>query len=224
MSSIGQSAYEVTHRLGNDLGLVDSYIADIQTEQEKLGVTSTYIARKLENIRQSVQAVLSFSGDLKQELAKLGEEMAGEPVVLSPKVLLEEARAVPSLPSNIAIYLEIDDDLADVLVFPVLVADILHNLVANAIHAMSKGGTLTLQAQNTGRFVALEVNDTGIGIPQEKLTQIFDLFFSTKGSSGFGLWSARRNALRNHGDLKVESKLGQGTTFRLLLPRADARE
>jgi len=67
----------------------------------------------------------------------------------------------------------------------------------------------------------LRVRDTGVGIAPERLSQIFGLFFSTKGSSGFGLWSARRNALRNHGDLKVESKLGEGTTFVLLLPRAD---
>jgi GAF domain-containing protein len=221
MSSIGQSAYEVTHRLGNDLGLVEFYVRDIQSELERLGVTNGFVSKKLENILQSVKAVLSFSGDLKQELAKLGEETADEPVTISPRVLLEEAAAVSMLPSNIRMHLKIDNDIAEVRVIHSLVADILRNLVANALQAMPKGGEIILCARNVDRSVALEVTDTGVGIPPEKLSKIFDLFFSTKGSSGFGLWSARRNALKNRGDLKVESKLGQGTTFTLLLPRTD---
>ncbi len=223
MSSIGQTAFEVTHRLGNDLGLVESYITDIQSELEKLGITNGFVSKKLGNIQQSVQSVLSFSSDLKQEMAKLGttQETAGEPVLISPRELLEDASAVPSLPTNIQIRLDTDDDVAAVLITRSLVADILHNLVINAVQAMPGGGTITLRGHNTGRSVALEVIDTGIGIPEQKLSQVFDLFFSTKGSSGFGLWSARRNALKNLGDLKVASKQGQGTTFTLLLPRTD---
>ncbi len=222
MSSIGQSAYEVTHRLGNDLGLVEFYVADIQSELERLGVTNGFVSKKLDSILQSVKAVLSFSGDLKQELARLGaEEAAGEPMMMSPRVLLEEAAVVLMLPSNIRIHLEIDDDVAAVHVIHSLIADILRNLVTNAIQAMPEGGEITLHAHNAGRSVALEVSDTGVGISQEKLPKVFELFFSTKGSSGFGLWSARRMALKNHGDLKVESEPGQGTTFTLLLPRAD---
>ncbi len=162
----------------------------------------------------------------RQELAKLNakEETAGEPVLLSPRVLLEEAATTLRSQSAISIGLEVDDDVANVQVFHNLVADILRNLIDNAIQALPDGGTITLRAYNEGRYTALQVSDTGIGIPQEKLSQIFDLFFSTKGSSGFGLWSARRNALKNHGDLKVESQPGQGTTFTLLLPRADLRD
>jgi GAF domain-containing protein len=223
MSSIGQSAYEVTHRLGNDLGLVASYGEDIQTEMGNLGISNPFIERKLANILHSVQTVLSFSKDLKQELAKLGahDEAAGEPVILPPGELLKKAARISTSFPNIEVYLDIDEDVAVISVFPDSVTDILHNLITNAIQAMPHGGMLTLRARNTGRAVALEVSDTGIGIAESMLANIFDLFFSTKGSSGFGLWSARRNALRNHGDLKVESKPGKGTTFTLLLPRAN---
>jgi GAF domain-containing protein len=223
MSSIGQSAFEVTHRLGNDLGLVDSYITDIQSELERQRIVSTFLSRKLDSIRQAVKTVLSFSKDLRLKLAKLRdkEEMAGEPVLISPRVLLEEVSVVTILPSNIHIDLEIDEDVAHVHVIYSLVADILRNLVTNAIQAMPDGGTITLRGRNAGRYVALEVADTGIGIPQQKLSNVFDLFFSTRGSSGFGLWSARSNALKNRGDLKVESQPGQGTIFTLLLPKAD---
>jgi GAF domain-containing protein len=223
MSSIGQSAYEVTHRLGNDLGLVESYVGDIQLELESLGANSNFVTRKLENIVQSVRTVLDLSRELKQQLASLGatDEAAGEPIIISPKLLLEEAHAhtAPLLPLNIQIYTKIDAEVDNIRVIPGSIDDVLRNLIANAIHAMSNSGKITLRARNAGRYVALEVTDTGVGIPPEKQSKIFDLFFSTKGSSGFGLWSARRNVLKNHGQIKVESKPSQGTTFILLLPR-----
>jgi signal transduction histidine kinase len=223
MSSIGQSAYEVTHRLGNDLGLVESYVSDIQLELGSLDVDSEFIFRKLENIVQAVRTVLNLSRELKNQLASLGatDEAASEPVIISPASLLEELRehTVPLLPPNTQIDTEIDDDIAYIQAIPGSIDDVLLNLIANAIYAMPDGGKITLRARNAGRYVALEVVDTGIGISPEKQSKIFDLFFSTKGSSGFGLWSARRNILKNRGEIKVESNPGRGTTFILFLPR-----
>lgn len=223
MSSIGQSAFEVTHRLGNDLGLVNTYISDIQTELEARAVTNPVIFRKLDSIGRAVQSVLTFSGDLKQELARLGvkDEAAGEPAIISSRELLEEVLAAVPLSENILACLEVEDDIAAVRGVQSMIADILRNLVFNAIQAMPEGGTLTLRARNAGRYVSVEVSDTGVGIAPQRLPKVFDLFFSTKGSSGFGLWSARRNALRNRGELRVESTPGKGTTFTLLLPGAD---
>ncbi len=172
---------------------------------------------------QSVRTILDLSRELKQQLASLGatDEAAGEPIIISPKLLLEEAHAhtAPLLPLNIQIYTETDAEVDNIRVIPGSIDDVLRNLIANAIHAISNSGKITLRARNAGRYVALEVTDTGVGIPPEKQSKIFDLFFSTKGSSGFGLWSARRNVLKNHGQIKVESKPSQGTTFILLLPR-----
>src|SRR6266700_1239218 len=139
---------------------------------------------------------------------------------MSPQELFKEALMMPSIPPNIQIHLEIDQGVRPVLIIPSQVSDILRNLVANAIDALPQGGQVTLLARNSGHFVALEVTDTGSGILPQYQSKIFDLSFTTKGSSGFGLWSARRNALRNHGDLRVESELGR-TTFTLLLPRTD---
>jgi signal transduction histidine kinase len=206
MSSIGQIAFELTHRWGNDLGLVRSYVNDIRSELKVLDVKSTFISEKLDNIVRAARAVLNLSKELKQALVRTGEAISGGPVVIHPRILLEEAQDSPSLSPTISICLEIDDDVAAVRVIHSSVADILRNLVANSIDAMPEGGRITLRAHNSGRSVALEVADTGLGIPQQSLSKIFDLFYSTKGSSGFGLWSARTNALRNHGDLTVKAQ------------------
>jgi GAF domain-containing protein/anti-sigma regulatory factor (Ser/Thr protein kinase) len=223
MSSIGQSAFEITHRLGNDLGLVESYVGDIEDELDSLKVKSSFISRKLRSIAKAVRTVLNLSGNLKEELARFGatEEAAGEPVIIDPSIIFEDARRQLNIPENVQLFLDTDPDIASVRIKRSLVADILRNLITNAIEAMPAGGTITLRARNLGRSVTLEVIDTGTGIPKKKQDQIFDLFYSTKGSSGFGLWSARRYALRNHGDLKVESQPGKGTTFTLSLPQAE---
>jgi GAF domain-containing protein len=221
MGSLGQTAFELTHRWGNDLGLVASYVNDVRSELETLDVTSTFISKKLDNIVRATGRVLALSKDVKQVFGKLGASMHGKPMDVHPRLLFEAAQDVPSLSPTIQICLEIDEDVAAVRVIHSSAADILRNLVANAIDALPEGGKITLKARNTGRFVALEVADTGIGIPEQNLSKVFDLFYSTKGSSGFGLWSARTNALRNHGDLTVKSQADQGTTFTLLLPREE---
>ena len=228
MRSVGEYAFELTHQLGNDLGLVETYVSDIRAELEAQGVViNNVVERKLRNIAHSARNVLDLSGRMKAELAKSRAEdaQAESPSTLSPKVLLEEMQADVSLPSTIHMHIEVEDDIAKVWVIHSLVSSILHNLVNNAVEAMPNGGKITLRASNEGndgRFVAIRVIDTGIGISEQRKLRIFDLLFSTKNSSGFGLWSARRNALRNHGDLSVEESIvGKGTTFKLLLPRSD---
>jgi GAF domain-containing protein len=218
MSSIGQQTFELAHRLGNDLGRVKSYANNILLELAMQAIASPSIEDNLDKIVRDVQQVLGWSTEFRQRVA---EFRPGERVVVPAGVLLREAAQAAPLPSNIQRYIELASDVSPVCVVPSQVADILLNLVTNAIQAMPEGGTLTLRACNAGRYVTFEVEDTGIGIPFEKQSRIFDLFYSTKGSSGFGLWSARRNALANGGDLKVKSQPGQGATFTLLLPRAE---
>ena len=185
----------------------------------KFDIADESVNENLNDIVQSVRKVLSFSAKLKQELVNpVGEE----PVLVSPQELLSEAMNVSSGSSSIRMSMEISNSVGPVRVIQSQVAEILHNLVTNAIDAMPQGGKVILQARNSGRFVALEVIDTGIGIPAQQQQEIFDLTFSTKKSSGFGLWSARRNALLNQGELLVESHPGH-TTFTLLLPRTDGR-
>jgi signal transduction histidine kinase len=220
MSSFGQNAFQLVHRLKNDLGLVPSYIEDILQELEGQGISNEFVAKKIASVDQAVRTVLDLSDNLKRDLADFRTEE--EYITLSPKVLLEEAivNLTTALPSTIKMRLEVDKDVGNVRIIHTLVADILHHLLTNAIEAMPTGGEITLRAYNNGHDVFIEVSDTGIGIPSHQLSKIFDLFFSTKKSTGFGLWSARRNALKNHGDLQVESQPGQGATFRLLLPKA----
>jgi len=99
------------------------------------------------------------------------------------------------------------------------------NIVLNALDAMPKGGTLSISCNTTGdrELVSVEFADTGVGIPEHRISDIFNPFFTTKPDAkgtGLGL-SVSLGIIRQHGgDMKVRSAVGQGTTFTVLLPVA----
>jgi signal transduction histidine kinase len=96
---------------------------------------------------------------------------------------------------------------------------VLVNLIKNAMQAMTKGGTLTLQTGEGSDGVWLSVADTGGGIPQEQINRIFEPFFTTKKKgSGLGLMIVQRIIRAHGGRIELESDLGRGTTFRIWLP------
>jgi signal transduction histidine kinase len=94
------------------------------------------------------------------------------------------------------------------------------NLVQNALDAMPEGGMLTLAGQGTATQVQLQVRDTGSGIAAERLQQIFEPLYTTKpGGTGLGLYIVQEIVAAHAGQLTVDSKEGQGTTFTIALPR-----
>ena len=96
------------------------------------------------------------------------------------------------------------------------------NLAINACQAMPSGGTLRLVAAAASRNrVEVRVEDTGVGIKPEHLSRIFDLYFTTKErGTGIGLSMVYRIIQLHDGEIEVQSTPGRGTTFRVLLPRA----
>jgi len=103
-------------------------------------------------------------------------------------------------------------------------AQVLLNLLLNALDAMPGGGLLRIGADRAARagFVRIAVADTGTGIPPDALPFVFDPFFTTKGSRGTGLGlSVSYGIVTKHGGtIEVESRVGSGTTFGVLLPIA----
>lgn len=99
-------------------------------------------------------------------------------------------------------------------------AQVFLNLFINAIHAMPKGGTLSIVTQVVPEGIEVQVADTGTGIPAEVLPKIFDYAFTTKGDQGSGLGLAiSKEIVESHaGTLRVETQPGKGTQFYLRLP------
>ncbi len=97
------------------------------------------------------------------------------------------------------------------------------NLAINGCQAMPHGGTLRIVcAPAPQNRVEVRVEDTGVGIPPEHLGKIFDLYYTTKDhGTGIGLSMVYRIVQMHDGEIEAQSTPGSGTTFRMLLPRAN---
>jgi signal transduction histidine kinase len=139
---------------------------------------------------------------------------------------------------DVEVVLRLDPDLAIVRADPTLIEQVIVNLIVNARAAMSDGGTLTIATENRlldamsaavfgvepGFYAELSVSDTGPGIHEEVLPHLFEPFFTTReavGGLGLGLSTCYGIVRQSRGSIVVDSTLGRGTTFRVVLPRIE---
>jgi two-component system, sporulation sensor kinase E len=100
------------------------------------------------------------------------------------------------------------------------IQQVLVNLIKNAMQAMTKGGTLTLQTGQAAEGVWVSVTDTGGGIPEEQINRIFEPFYTTKKKgTGLGLMIVQRIVRAHGGRIEIQSDVGRGTSFRVWLPQ-----
>jgi len=138
--------------------------------------------------------------------------------------LVKEVAAVTGgdlLRKNISLETIIDPDLPLIRGSRDKLKQVLHNLIVNARDAMPEGGHIRLHVSIRNRAVVIAVQDTGIGIPKEDLPRIFDAFFTTKGKVsgvGLGLSVSYGIVTQHRGSIEVDSKVGQGSTFTIVLP------
>jgi signal transduction histidine kinase len=98
------------------------------------------------------------------------------------------------------------------------------NLITNAIQATAQGGRVTVSTARVGDRIEITVDDTGSGIPPDRLSAIFDEFVTTKRRGlGLGLAISKRIVEQLDGTITVESEVGRGTTFTLRFPASDDR-
>jgi len=108
-----------------------------------------------------------------------------------------------------------------VIATPNQIAQVVMNLMINAMHAMPDGGSIAIETTGGNGTVILRISDTGKGIPPEYLPHIFDPFFTTKEpgkGTGLGLYICKDIITQLHGSIEVESEVGKGTTFTITLP------
>jgi PAS domain S-box-containing protein len=159
----------------------------------------------------------------------------GTPVMESTHIgpLLKETAELHLTGSRVERSYDIAPDLDQVGMEAVKVSQVVSNLVVNAVEAMPKAGALHISARNQdvtskdalsvkeGKYVRIEVEDTGTGIPQDRLRVIFEPYYSTKErGSGLGLAIVQAIVLKHGGSIVVSSHEGVGTTFTILLPSA----
>lgn len=217
LNSLGLLAAGMAHEINNPLQGMLSHLraAAQQAPPDFAGRASLQmVERGIDTIAGLVRKllVLGAAGERGQEQA---ECRAGVEFVLH--LLASQLSR-----TQVAVVRELADEPLVVGLAQRELSQVLLNLVINARDAMPQGGTLTLAARRVGNEVEIEVRDTGQGIAPEHLRQLFTPFFTTKGGRGTGLGLSVADALVRGagGRIEVESTPGQGSRFRLWLPRA----
>ncbi len=132
--------------------------------------------------------------------------------------------------NNIRIQCDLSED-CPILIYEDDLYQILFNLVENGIKYNVSGGSLSLSLQRQNENVLIHISDTGVGIPADSLSHIFERFYRvdkarsrSTGGSGLGLSIVRSMVERNHGTIDVSSELGKGTKFILSFPIFETKE
>ncbi len=178
--------------------------------------------RRLQVMREEIARIEQIVSSFLQYVRL--QEIEGRPLdvnALLSRLLSDNADAHER--GKIRVHFQADEDLPEVSGDEVLLRQAFLNLIRNAEHAMPEGGELivrTVRGESAeGAHVAVEVIDTGVGIPPEQVTKIFRPYVSSKREgTGLGLPTVLRIVRLHGGGIQVESEPGQGSRFIVELP------
>ena len=189
-----------------------------------------------ETTREFVQDIGNEAERLNRMTAKLlsltrvdGQEAADAEIIYMAPTVQRVTRMLTPMASQegISIQLQLEND-SPILILEDDLYQIVFNLMENGIKYNTPGGTLLVTLSRQEDNALLTVHDSGVGIPEDALSHIFERFFRVDkarsratGGSGLGLSIVRAIILRNRGEITVSSEMGMGTTFRVTFPVFD---
>jgi signal transduction histidine kinase len=217
LASVGQLTAGIVHDVKNPLAVIKGMAEELQ---EEVGLDPS-TRDQLKTIRQSAARASTIVGDLLKFARQSTPEMETRDIreTLESSLRLTEYLVRKA---GVESHMDLPDEPVRVTYDATQIEQVLINLITNAVQAMPDGGKLRLSLGQAEEAVAIAVQDSGIGIPRENLSRIFDPFFTTKPEgqgTGLGLSVSFGIVARHGGRIEVDSKMGKGTTFTVLLPR-----
>ncbi len=233
MESVGRLAGGIAHDFNNLLSVIIGY-ADLAMgtvpEYDPLRADIEQILRAGNRAAELTQQLLAFS---RKQVLQMRVFNLNSVVLEAEKMLRRLIR------EDIELVFHSESALGNVKADPGQIEQVVMNLVVNARDSMPSRGTITLETCNVdvaeaslgqfeapppGRYVAVTVSDTGCGMDASTLRQVFEPFFTTKEmgkGTGLGLATVYGIINQSGGSVQVQSELGSGTTFKILLPRVE---
>jgi signal transduction histidine kinase len=222
MTALGELVSTTTHEFNNVLMTIINYAKMGMRHDDKETRDKAFDKINMAGMRASkiTNAVLGMARNRSEhfestDLVKLIDESM---------VLLEREMQK----YRISVEMVVEENLPEVSVIGNQIQQVLMNLLINARQAMSEGGQLIIKLQQNQeqKTVELSVRDYGPGIPQDKLRRIFEPYYTTKsgpdatgkGGTGVGLATCKNIIEAHGGKIRVESSVGKGTCFTLMLP------
>jgi signal transduction histidine kinase len=223
LASIGQLAAGVAHEINNPLALINEtagYIKDLFV------IKSQYQedVELIEQIDTIIEAV-ERCGAITRQLLGFARQLDVDSRSVNLKVMVSNILSFYQKEStyrNITIKLDVEDATPSISTDRKKLQQILLNLINNAFHAIDKEGSIIIKiGLAAADMVRISIEDTGCGIAEHHLKKIFDPFFTTKKEgkgTGLGLSITFGLVKKLHGNISVNSKMGEGTTFVITLP------
>ncbi len=239
MDAVGTLAGGIAHDFNNVLAAIVGHANLLAAEAERGSSVRWHAGEISANVERASR--------LTRQLLAFSRKQPWKPRVVDPGRLVSEMEEMfrRVIPAHIELRLDVNGDVGYIDIDPSHLEQIVMNLVLNARDAMPDGGQLRVTTTNAtlddasltelfdagpGEYVSLEVADTGVGMDEETESHIFEPFFSTKessGGTGLGLSTVYGLVRQNKGAIMVHSEVGEGTLFRVYLPRvneADTQE
>ncbi|MBI2944005.1 MAG: hypothetical protein HYY25_07380 [Candidatus Wallbacteria bacterium] len=222
LAALGELSASMAHEIRNPLGIIRSSAALVResfAEDDPNHKACVFITEEIDRLNGLITSLLRFArakepvfraADLNGILARSADFVGGE---LRKRGIELVCHLHPGLPST-----TVDEDQIYQAVL---------ELFLNASHALGSGGRIVARtAPASGpHAVALSISDSGPGIPAENLDRIWDPFYTTRPEgTGLGLSVVKQIVERHHGEIRVDSKPGAGTTFHISLPASSGDE
>ena len=217
LAATGRLAAGVAHEINNPLQAISSHLSSAVKKfknNEDPSKNVELITEGIDRIRQIVRGMLDMHR---------GPSLTAAPVNLNDivhKVISLVGKQLRE--ADVEHILTLDPELPPIDGSTQEIQQVILNLILNAIEAMPDGGQLTIGSVVRDQFVELSIKDTGVGIPQDHLSQIFEPFFTYKSTgtgTGLGLYLSKNIMDLHHGTISVASEKGIGACFTLSFPK-----
>ncbi len=207
----------------------DDLLKTLASEETLEKLRANRKKRKLDFIIQDIERLIQQSLEGAERIKKIVKNLSRFSRAEQQEHSLEDInagleRTISIIWNEIRFNVELRKELGDI---PKTMCDIAQlsqvflNLLGNAAHAVAKGGVITVRTRADDANIYVSVADTGVGITEENMGRIFNAFFTTKEigkGTGLGLSISYEIVKKHNGDITVESKVGEGSTFTVRIP------
>ncbi len=219
LASMTTMAAGVAHEIKNPLAAMQIHTQLLRKSFQKFGSLTLenaekYLAVIEEEIEHLNKIAVDFLFAVKPMEVELKKDNINDTVSEVLSFLEPEAED-----KNIEVSVELSQFIPNIEIDSRLVKQALLNLIQNAFAAMEGGGKLFVSTKPNGNFISVKIQDNGTGIDDDKLSKIFEPYYTTKANgTGLGLTLVYKIMKEHHGDIHVTSTKGEGTTFTLDFP------
>ena len=223
--SLGTLSTGIAHEIDNPLAIIKESVEYMRLLLSKTDAAAMPRKADLENAVTKIESAIDRASRITHQLLGFVRQPEAMFTQTDLKVLISETvKFARKEAQNRKIEIVQETDLANGLLWsdPYAIRQVLINLITNAMAAIESDGTITISLTDMETLVTLAVKDTGPGIPKEHLEKIFEPFFTTKPpgkGTGLGLYVTAGIINRLGGKIEVTSRVGQGTVFKVSLPR-----